>query len=235
MVTRSRVLLIATLLVALTGTFLVVSGWRYRSLVIHHSASATGNYESIRKLHRGRGWSDAAYHLILSNGSTDVPLGHLEGTWRHRFSLFSVATRSRSCNLTGIHLCVVGNYEKADVPDSLRPALAHAVRSLQAKYGIPDERIYLHRECSNTQCPGEHLTRAALAGWAVEDVSPDVRSQQLRVIDSALISPAHPLRGAALVALTASALLGAGWLLLASRRPARAGRRRRRRTARRSR
>ena len=115
------------------------------SIVIHHTASTVDNYESIRKAHLRRGWSDAAYHLILSNGSTEVPLGHLESTWRHRLSLFSVATRSKTCNVAGLHLAVVGNFETGEVPVELRPALAHAVTSLQRRYGIPDDRIFLHR------------------------------------------------------------------------------------------
>lgn len=59
---------------------------RFDSIVVHHTASEVDNLASIRAFHvQKHGWREAGYHLILSNGSTDVPLGYLEATSRYRY------------------------------------------------------------------------------------------------------------------------------------------------------
>jgi hypothetical protein len=129
---------------------------RFKHIVIHHTASSEENYQSIKDYHAKRhGWQDAAYHLILSNGSTRVPLGHLEATGRYRSLSYSLATRSRYYNLTGLHLCVVGNYSETSMPAELRGPLAHALAVLQQRFHISDGQILFHRDCNDTQCPGQ--------------------------------------------------------------------------------
>ncbi|MCL4503503.1 MAG: N-acetylmuramoyl-L-alanine amidase [Deltaproteobacteria bacterium] len=72
--------------VALFALFSLSQNWRFNAIVIHHTASMVDNYRSISTYQRQEhGWSDAAYHLILSNGSTEVPFGYLEATGRYRF------------------------------------------------------------------------------------------------------------------------------------------------------
>ena len=66
-------LFISGLTVIVVVVMFALPRYRYRSIVIHHTASPADNYHSIRELHRKRGWGDAAYHLILSNGSNGVP------------------------------------------------------------------------------------------------------------------------------------------------------------------
>lgn len=83
-------------------------------------------------------------------------------------------------------MCVVGNYESEPFPTSLAPAFAHAVRALQDKYGIPDERVLLHRDCGPTLCPGKHLTRPLirrLASSSGPECDEAVKAQHEAVID----------------------------------------------------
>lgn len=149
---------------------------QYREIVVHHTASAHDDLASIRRAHLQRGWLEAAYHLVLSNGSAGRPLGSLEASWRYRLGLWSPATRSPRHNLRAVHLCVVGNYETADVPRSVQLALGHAVAALQERHGISNARVALHRECSATACPGRYLTRERLMAWKGESatVSPEI-------------------------------------------------------------
>ncbi len=74
-------------IVLVVFAFFSISGkLRFNAIVIHHSASAVDNYHAIAEYQRREhGWRDAAYNLILSNGSTNVPLGYLEATGRYRF------------------------------------------------------------------------------------------------------------------------------------------------------
>jgi len=161
--------------------------FRYRAIVLHHSASDVDNYESIRRYHtEQRHLRDAAYHLILSNGRTEVPLGYLEATSRHRYLSYALATRSWDCNLRAIHLCVVGNWEKDELPEKLRPALAHALKLLMDRVGVGEEAILFHREdCGRTKCPGKHVTKSAVREWvrALSDqCPPEIRAQHEQVL-----------------------------------------------------
>ncbi|MFW6122824.1 MAG: peptidoglycan recognition family protein [Thermodesulfobacteriota bacterium] len=180
---------LSLLLLALgTLIYIAVPHLRFRTIVVHHSASASDNYASIKGYHKTRGWRDAAYHLILSNGSTSVPLGFLEAGSRYRLLSYSPATRSGWCNLTGLHLCLVGDYDQTRVPPQLDPSLAHALQALQQKFHIPDSQILFHRDCSPTSCPGRFVTKEALRAWLDTEAArcPQViKDQHHRIIDSA--------------------------------------------------
>lgn len=154
------------ILITVAGIFMVSEKFRFSAIVIHHSASSVGNYRSIADFHRKeKGWADAAYHLILSNGSTEIPLGFLEASGRYRFLTPSAATRSMYYNLRGLHICVVGDYDRRAMPAALKAALADAVHQLQAKYWIRDDKIMFHRDCSSSSCPGRLVTKEKLQHW----------------------------------------------------------------------
>jgi hypothetical protein len=177
------VLVIAVILVGICG---ISARLRFSAIVIHHSASEVDNYHSIAAYHlKDHGWRDAAYHLILSNGSTEVPAGFLEATGRYRYLSYSVATRNVYYNLRAIHICVVGNYDKHEMPPGLRAAMADTVRQLQEKYGIAGDQVLFHRDCSSSSCPGRFVTKEKLQQWLAADASrcpPAVRMQHLKVI-----------------------------------------------------
>lgn len=173
--------------IAVNVLFLVLPRVRYRAIVVHHTASQSGDFRSVRRHHLSRGWLEIAYHFVLSNGSTDIGLGHLEPTWRYRLGLWSAGTKSRRANLTALHVCIVGNYEETELPKALEGPVGHAIRALQEKHGIPDDRILLHRDCGRTACPGKNVTRERILAWTrkASDCPPEVRAQHLRAIGRA--------------------------------------------------
>ena len=180
---RRRVPIVITLLCL--NTLCLWRPWgSYDFLVIHHSASAVGDYSDIRRVHRARGWFEIAYHLVLSNGSTDTPHGHLFPTYRYRLGLWSTATRSRRHNLRGLHLCIIGDFEKNEVPTDLGIALGHAVGELQRRHSLPDTNILLHRECSPTACPGSNITTPKIKEWVAlsESLPEEIRVQHKQVL-----------------------------------------------------
>ncbi len=171
---------------------------RFRFIVIHHSASRVDNYRSIRAYQtRDHDWIDAAYHLILSNGSTEVPEGHLEATGRWSTMDFSPATRSGKHNVFGVHVCVVGNYDEEETSDLVRASLAGVIGRLQESFQIPTSRILLHRECSPSQCPGRNITREGIRQWLVEGsggLPEEIRVQHEEVLGpTGLVQPEIPL------------------------------------------
>lgn len=165
---------------------------RYRTIVIHHTASQSDSLASIRRAHGARGWYDIGYHLVLANGQAGVPAGHLEVGARYRWGGYSVATRNKWCNVTALHLTLVGNYENAPFPRHLQPALANAVRTLCRRYGIDPANIHLHRDCSATACPGRHIDRDAIQRWLKTDpeaVPQALAAQHERALRQTLVAP----------------------------------------------
>lgn len=167
------------LLLLLNISFIAWPRVRYGSIVVHHTASDHGDYQTVRRAHHARGWAEIAYHAVLSNGSTDVPFGHLYPTWRYRLGLWSVATRSLRFNVRALHLCVVGNFEQSAPSARMQGALGHALSELIARHGISRSRIYLHRDCSATACPGRYIDRDKLALWLDhgQAATPEIKAQ----------------------------------------------------------
>jgi len=190
---RFKLLYLFILLLVVNAALLYyLSQDRFSFIVLHHSASSVDNYSSIKKFHWDtHHWSDAAYHLILSNGSTEVPLGHLEATSRYRLLSYSLATRSRGCNLRGVHLSIVGNYEEEPLPENLKAPLAHAITLLRKRFRIGKEQIRFHKDCSSTACPGKFIKTPELFAWinAYADRCPsDIRTQQEMVVSDSQFS-----------------------------------------------
>jgi hypothetical protein len=206
---------------------------RFDSVVVHHSASASDTYESIRRYHATtRGWSDAAYHLILSNGRGGVELGVLEPTGRYRRGSHSVATRDWRRNVRSLHLCVVGNYESSRVSPDMRRAIGSALGALLAEWNLSADDVLLHRDLDATACPGRHITREHLAAWVEEARAepPAFAADHAAVAAGSLVSPSRA-RGtgtrAGMIVASVVLALGIGGAVLAprpSRRTRRASR-----------
>jgi hypothetical protein len=161
-----------TIFIIVAGIYFISEKVRFNAVVIHHSASSVDNYQSIAEFHRReRGWGDAAYHLILSNGSTEIPLGFLEATGRYRYLAPSVATKNMYYNLRAIHICVVGDYDKHQMPERVQAALIDVAHQLQEKYWIADDKIMFHRDCSSSSCPGRLITKEKLQRWLASETS----------------------------------------------------------------
>ncbi len=188
----SLILLVAILPLIAIMAFLWAPRYRFDSIIIHHTASMVDNYDSIRRYHtRKRHMKDAAYHLILSNGSAGVSLGELEATGRYGNLSYSAATRSVKHNLTGLHLCVVGNYEENEVPKDLGMAIGNAVKELQKKFAISDDKVMFHRDVGQTKCPGRYFTKSKLSQWLEADsgkLPESIARQQRAAIDSGRFS-----------------------------------------------
>lgn len=170
--------------------------FRFKYIVIHHTAGNTGNYRTIRAYQqKERGWRDAAYHMILSNGSTKVPLGTVEVTGRYQTLSYAVATKSYLCNYNGIHIAIVGNYDKKKLPRNLQKSLVHLIQLLQAEFNIPKEGIVLHQTCSSTLCPGRFINQSGIHQWTREwkgDLDPKLKRQHRQAIQDYSLQYSYP-------------------------------------------
>ncbi len=130
-----------------------VRTWRY--IVIHHSATAVGSAAEFDRYHKSKGWGGLGYHFVVGNGNGSGD-GQLEVGYRWSDQLTGAHAKNRLFNEYGIGICLVGNFQETDPsPAQVRTTRA-LVAALQEAYGIPNARVYRHRDVREgiTECPG---------------------------------------------------------------------------------
>ncbi len=126
-----------------------------KRIVIHHSATETGNAAFFRVLHRMvNGWNDVGYHYIIGNGTFSKD-GEIE---KGRMLPFRGA-HAKGGNQDSIGICLVGDFNLNHPSDSQLSSLCALLHSLTTEYSIDIESITLHRlvEGSSTECPGSNI------------------------------------------------------------------------------
>ena len=133
-----------------------VKPWKY--IVIHHSASDSGNASSIDKYHKEvKGWSNGlGYHFLIGNGhgSEDGQIEVGEG-WNEQID--GAHAGNSEYNRYGVGVCLIGNFENSVPTDSQVSSLLYLINYLQERCNIPKENIVMHRNVRDTICPGEHF------------------------------------------------------------------------------
>ena len=138
--------------------------WRY--IVIHHSASPSGNAASFDTMHRRKGWDGIAYHFVINNGKGG-PDGRLEVTdrwWQQKHGAHAGALPANALpdernefNEMGIGICLVGNFEKSAPTKRQMQTLGKLLRSLRDKFDIVPDEVFGHRHVKQTACPGRYF------------------------------------------------------------------------------
>lgn len=132
--------------------------YRWRWIVIHHQGSDTGDLASIQRYHREqRGWSDAAYHFVINNGSRGTVPGQIEESDRWKKRINAGSTKRGLVNRMSIAIVLVGNFQKHPPSPQQKEKLIKLLTRLSREYSIPPERIRGHGEVDNTECPGRYL------------------------------------------------------------------------------
>jgi hypothetical protein len=130
--------------------------WRY--IIIHHSATEVGNAELFDKGHRRRGfWNGLGYHFVITNGKGTTVDGQIETGHRWIHQMDGAHCNAMGMNEKGVGICLVGNFDNEHVSKQQLASLIWLVRTLQAKYRIPTERVLRHRDVPGkygTHCPG---------------------------------------------------------------------------------
>lgn len=125
------------------------------SIVLHHSANPSQKPQSdsiiAQHLREPRIRQPGAYHYVLEVLGDIVQLheedyiGYHAGNW--------------ATNVKSIGICLAGNFVTHQPTEAQLQSLAKLTMDIQARWGIPDSNIYLHREVrlSPTACPGIDL------------------------------------------------------------------------------
>lgn len=125
-------------------------------LVVHHSATATGNSRVFRALHRANnGWEDIGYHFVIGNGSLSA-----DGEVEPGRPVWAAGAHTRGHNIDTLGICLVGNFNECSPTEAQMRSLSKLLVSLMSEYGLSSSSIALHRDMSgcSTECPGENIT-----------------------------------------------------------------------------
>ncbi len=162
----------------------VPSGWippsriedrqRWRGIIVHHSATQTGNAAEFNALHKnrkdrnGEPWLGLGYHFVIDNGRGGAD-GKVEVGFRWRQQMTGAHCRPKSCthnywNEHTIGICLVGNFEHEKPTPAQYKSLANLIQFLQQRYHIPANAIQGHGDVAGAQtaCPGRNFSWWAL-------------------------------------------------------------------------
>ncbi len=134
----------------------------WKSIVLHHSATGTGDVASIDQTHRqqkdsqGRPWLGIGYHFVVGNGRA-MGDGEVQATFRWREQLAGAHAGTREYNEQGIGICLIGNFEEHLPTPKQIDAARDLVRRLAQRHVIPRERILRHQDIQATACPGRQF------------------------------------------------------------------------------
>ena len=149
--------------------------WKY--VVLHHTASKSGNVESIHESHlknkdkNGNPWLGIGYHFVIGNGS-GMSDGEIEPTFRWKQQMQGAHAGVADYNQHGIGIVLVGNFEDESPSQAQIKSVKRLVRVLTREYDIEPLQVIGHGDVKPTECPGTHFPlseiRDSTAGLAEE-------------------------------------------------------------------
>ncbi|MBN1845115.1 MAG: N-acetylmuramoyl-L-alanine amidase [Sedimentisphaerales bacterium] len=147
---------------------------RWRGIIVHHSATDSGNAAQFDQMHKnrrdnnGEPWLGLGYHFVVNNGHGAAD-GKVEVGFRWRRQMQGAHCRPRSCtdnywNEHTIGICLVGNFEHHAPSAAQYESLVRLIRFLQQRYNIPADKILGHGDVpgAQTACPGRLFSWAQL-------------------------------------------------------------------------
>ncbi len=141
---------------------------QWTAIIIHHSATESGNAEIFDKWHKENNhWEGVGYDFVIGNG-TESGDGQVEVTFRWKRQIPGAhcgGTSGNWANENGIGICLVGDFSRKTPTERQMQSLAKLICFLQQQYGIPKSRIYGHRTTPGariTECPGDKFPMSRL-------------------------------------------------------------------------
>jgi N-acetylmuramoyl-L-alanine amidase len=133
-----------------------VRDWKY--IVIHHSATSSGNAAEFDKFHRERnGWGNGlGYHFVIGNGNGSGD-GQIEigGRWINQID--GAHAGVKKYNQYGIGICLIGNFNETYPTPAQMASLLGLIEYLQGRCRISSQNIITHRHFKGTECPGRNF------------------------------------------------------------------------------
>ena len=135
---------------------------QWTAIVIHHSATETGNAAIFDRMHREENhWDGVGYDFVIGNG-TDSGDGQVEVTFRWRQQVPGAhcgGTPDNWANADAVGICLVGNFNHTEPSANQMQSLSKLAGFLLKRYGIRTSQIYGHSSTPGarvTDCPGRN-------------------------------------------------------------------------------
>jgi N-acetyl-anhydromuramyl-L-alanine amidase AmpD len=134
--------------------------WKF--IVLHHTASNSGDVESIHESHlknkdkNGNPWLGIGYHFVIGNGN-GMGDGMIEPTFRWKQQMQGAHAGVADYNQHGIGIVLVGNFEDSQPSEAQVVSVKRLVRVLAREYDIETSQIIGHGDVKPTECPGSHF------------------------------------------------------------------------------
>ncbi len=133
---------------------------RWSHIVIHHTATHTGDAYSIDQMHQKRGfWNGLGYHFLIDNGTEGKADGQIQVGPRWIKQQDGAHANAAGMNEKGIGIVIVGNFSESRVSQKELDSLVFLTRTLQKYYKIPSGNVIRHNDVpgKNTECPGKNF------------------------------------------------------------------------------
>ncbi len=131
-------------------------------VVLHHSATASGNADVFREYHKSLGWSDIGYHFVICNGQ-----GGEDGEVQPGRPVTMVGAHAIGYNHNSLGICLVGDFTKTKPTKAQLESLRKMLRLKMREYNIAAECILGHNEVAATACPGHLDVKAIRAEMSI--------------------------------------------------------------------
>lgn len=132
--------------------------WQY--IVAHHSGIDRGNARTYDRFHREerRMVNGLAYHFVIGNGR-DSGDGEVEVGSRWIQQLQGGHVRNHAVNMSGIGICLVGNFQNSRPSQRQLQACQELIRWLKFDLlgGRPQFTVHREVDRNSTVCPGRHF------------------------------------------------------------------------------
>ncbi|MBN1554765.1 MAG: N-acetylmuramoyl-L-alanine amidase [Phycisphaerae bacterium] len=130
--------------------------WRY--IVMHHSATTSGNASRFDQLHRQKGWDELGYHFVITNGNGG-PDGQVQvgSRWRkQKHGAHTGNTPGNEYNEHGIGICLVGNFMNSNPTAAQLRSVTELTEFLVERNNVSPVNIIAHKDAPNqhTECCG---------------------------------------------------------------------------------
>lgn len=135
----------------------------YKWIIIHHTATPSGNLARIDVAHRAKGWECAGYDFVVGNG-TESRDGQVEVGPRWTYQMVGAHTSSpdNRYNKWGIGIVLVGNFDTTKPSAKQMQAVEQLTAYLMKTYKISPDRVFGHRDTKATDCPGRYTNVAQI-------------------------------------------------------------------------
>lgn len=139
-----------------------VAEGRWQAIIIDHSGSPYGTPASIDEQHRALGLRGLGSDFVIGNGNGmgDGEI-HVGDRWLNQLpGAHTAGEQGDWYNRHAIGITLVGDGSRREFTDVQMKRLLDLVSALAREYGIPPERIVLHRDVAPVSGPGRYFPAA---------------------------------------------------------------------------